>query len=160
MKVRSWSARKGASANLDSPGANLDSRVAYLDSRAASSTPSGARNAALLSIALSLMGLSGCAMTLLNGASGGGSASTAATPATQDDRTASQTAADDAITTSVRSRLKANPALKPFNLAVDTHDGVVTLRGEVAKAYERNAAQLDARAVKGVKSVTNLLRVR
>ena len=49
---------------------------------------------------------------------------------------------------------------KPFNLGVDTHDGIVTLRGQVANVEQRNAAQLEARAVKGVKTVQNLITVR
>ena len=51
-------------------------------------------------------------------------------------------------------------ALKPLNLAVDTYDGVVTLRGQVNKVEQRNAAQNEARAVKGVKAVQNQLTVR
>ena len=109
--------------------------------------------------AISLTCLSGCAMALLNGASGGGGSTASSSPAPAT-RPASQIAADDAITAAVRSRLSTNPALKPFNLAVDTHDGVVTLRGQVAKVEQRTAAQIDARAVKGVKSVANLLTVR
>ena len=54
----------------------------------------------------------------------------------------------------------ANAALRPFKLAVDTHDGVVTLRGQVNNVEQRNAAQLEARAVKGVKAVKNELTVR
>ncbi|MEP7244683.1 MAG: BON domain-containing protein [Gammaproteobacteria bacterium] len=107
----------------------------------------------------SLVALCGCAMALLNGASGGGGSTTSSSPSPAR-RPASQIAADDAITAAVRSRLGTNPALKPFNLAVDTHDGVVTLRGQVAKVEQRNYAQSDARAVKGVKSVANLLTVR
>jgi BON domain len=117
----------------------------------------------------------GCALAMLNGAAGaggstqGGSTQGGSTQggSTQggstdqpDQRAASQRAADDAISTAVRSRLAANPAVRPFNLGVDTHDGVVTLRGQVAKVAQRNAAQLDARAVHGVKSVQNLITVR
>ncbi len=54
----------------------------------------------------------------------------------------------------------ANPVLKAFNLSVATYDGVVTLRGQVARVEQRNAAQLDARSVKGVKSVQNRVTVR
>jgi osmotically-inducible protein OsmY len=108
-------------------------------------------------LAAALM-VGGCAVGMLRGAasSGGGSTSSGSTSSTA----ASRKAADDAISTSVRSKFAVNAALKPFNLLVDTHDGVVTLRGQVAKVEQRNAAQLDARAVKGVKSVQNLITVR
>jgi hyperosmotically inducible protein len=111
---------------------------------------------ALVSLAMvSLVMLTGCAMAMLSGAASAGGSG-----ASQDRRSASRIAADDAITTAVRSKLSADPALKTLNLSVDTHDGVVTLRGQVAKVGQRNAAQLDARAVKGVKAVQNLLTVR
>jgi osmotically-inducible protein OsmY len=99
--------------------------------------------------------LSGCAVAMLKGAAGSGSHENS-----QDTRSASQIAADDSISTAVRSKLAANPALKPFNLGVDTHDGVVTLQGVVAKVAERAAAERDARAVRGVKAVRNQLTVR
>jgi hyperosmotically inducible protein len=106
---------------------------------------------------------SGCAVGMLRGAaSSGGSAAPApsSSTASQGTRTASQQAADNAISTSVRSKLAANAATKAFNLSVDTHDGVVTLRGQVSKVEQRNAAQLDARSVNGVKAVQNLITVR
>ena len=73
---------------------------------------------------------------------------------------ASTANADMAISTSVRSRFAASTALKPLKLVVDTHDGVVTLRGQVNNVEQRNAAQLEARAVSGVKAVKNELTVR
>jgi osmotically-inducible protein OsmY len=117
------------------------------------------RIGAMLAAAL-LVG--GCAVGMLRGAaSAAGSAPTSSGSASRPEgRTASQRAADDAISTSVRSKFAANAALKPFNLIVDTHDGIVTLRGQVTRVEQRNAAQLDARAVKGVKSVQNLITVR
>jgi len=106
--------------------------------------------------------LSGCAAAMLGGAarSGGSSGSGSTGSAGQAGHAASQRAADNAISTAVRSRLGANAALKPLKLAVDTHDGVVTLRGQVNNVAQRNAAQLEARAVKGVKAVKNELTVR
>lgn len=114
--------------------------------------------------------LQGCALAMLNGAaSSGGSGSTSSSGSAsssrgsapkQGSRTAAQLAADNAISTSVRSRFAANPSLKTLKLIVDTHDGVVTLRGQAAKVEQRNAAQTEARAVKGVKSVQNFIVVR
>ncbi len=60
----------------------------------------------------------------------------------------------------VRSRFGAHPALKTLKLSVDTHDGVVTLRGQVNNVDQRGVAQLEARAVQGVKVWKNELSVR
>jgi hyperosmotically inducible protein len=109
--------------------------------------------ALIAALMIATFGLGGCALAMLNGAasSGGGSSSA---PAPARNRT------DDAISTSVRSKLAADPALKALNLSVDTHDGVVTLRGRVAKVEQRNAALADARSVAGVRSVQNLITVK
>ena len=69
-------------------------------------------------------------------------------------------AADNAISNSVRTRLTANAALKGLNIYVDTHDGIVTLRGQVAKVEQKSAAEANARSVQGVRSVQNLITVR
>jgi len=106
---------------------------------------------------------------MLSGAAGSGSSgagqgtasgSSRSGAGSADRRPASQVAADNSISTAVRSRFVANPALKPLNLTVDTHDGVVTLRGQVNKVELRNAAQDEARAVKGVRAVQNQVTVR
>jgi osmotically-inducible protein OsmY len=112
--------------------------------------------------------LSGCAVAMLGGAarSGGssgasgtaGSSNGAASPATS--RSSSQLAADNAISTGVRSRFSANAGLRALKLTVDTHDGIVTLRGQVNDDGQRKAAQLEARAVSGVKAVKNELVVK
>jgi hyperosmotically inducible protein len=90
---------------------------------------------------------------MLNGAASSGGGSSSAPPATR-------SSSDGAISTAVRSKLAADPAVKTFNLTVDTHDGVVTLRGQVGSVGQRNAAAADARAVAGVKSVQNLITVK
>jgi hyperosmotically inducible periplasmic protein len=119
--------------------------------------------AKVLGIIAATLVLSGCAMAMLSGAarSGGQSSggSTASVPAKPVARPASQVTADNATSTAVRSRLAANVSLRGLKLAVDTHDGVVTLRGQVNSVEQRNAAQLEARAVKGVKAVKNELTV-
>jgi osmotically-inducible protein OsmY len=108
-------------------------------------------------------------MAMLKGASGSGgsSAGTAGTAQSSGQtsgrssgRSSGQQAADSALSTSVRSKFAANPALKALNLSVDTHDGIVTLRGQAANVGQKNAAQTDAGAVKGVRSVQNLITVR
>src|SRR5262245_45822715 len=74
--------------------------------------------------------LQGCAVGMLKGAASSGSGGSGTS---QPARTSAPSAADNAISTSVRSRFAQNAALKGLNLSVDTHDGVVTLRGQVAK---------------------------
>ena len=104
--------------------------------------------------------LAGCAVGLLKGAAGAGSGSSGGAPGSSSGGSSSTVAADSAISTSVRSRLVANTALKGLNIMVDTHDGVVTLRGQVSKVEQKTAAEVNARSVKGVRSVQNLLTVR
>ena len=127
--------------------------------RPASVGPAGLSRATLTlaTVFLATSMLGGCALAMLNGAASSGGASSGGAPPAQ---TASHKAADDAISTSVRSKFAASPVLKALNLSVATQDGVVTLRGQVASVEQRNAAQLDARAVKGVRSVQNLITVR
>ena len=121
-------------------------------------------NATRLGIVVLLAVLqSGCALAMVNGAanSGGSSSSSGSSGSTSTSSAPVQPAvSDDAISTSVRSRFAANSALKTLNLSVGTHDGVVTLRGQVAKVDQRTAAETQARAVRGVKSVQNLIVVR
>jgi hyperosmotically inducible protein len=115
----------------------------------------------ILGIMTACVVLSGCAMAMLGGAASSGSQSASGSgTASPAGRPASQAVADSSIATSVRSRLSANAALKPLKIAVDTHDGVVTLRGQVNNVEQRNAAQLEVRAVAGVKGVKNELTVR
>jgi osmotically-inducible protein OsmY len=110
-------------------------------------------------LALTML-VGGCAVGLLRGAASSGGTSPASSTAGRGSGTASRQAADNAISTSVRSKLAANAATKPFNLLVDTHDGVVTLRGQVTKVETRTAAEAQARSVTGVKGVQNLITVR
>jgi osmotically-inducible protein OsmY len=122
----------------------------------------GIARAAWIPVILSLSVLaSGCAVGLLRGAaSSGGSSSSGSSTGGQNSGSASRQAADNAISTSVRSRLAANAATKPFNLLVDTHDGIVTLRGQVTKVETRTVAEAQARSVSGVRGVQNLITVR
>jgi osmotically-inducible protein OsmY len=110
------------------------------------------------------MVLSGCAAAMLGGAarSGGSQPASGAAGGTASSasRPASQAVSDSSISTAVRSRFGANAALKPLKIVVDTHDGVVTLRGQVNNVEQRNAAQLEARAVPSVRGVKNELTVR
>jgi len=108
---------------------------------------------AVVALIIATAMLGGCALAMLNGAASSGSGSSGAPPP-------ARSSTDNAISTAVRSKLAADPAVKTFNLSVDTHDGVVTLRGQVANVGQRSAAVADARAVQGVKSVQNLITVK
>jgi hypothetical protein len=116
--------------------------------------------AAIIAI-MAAAALSGCAVAMLNGAAHtGGSAPAPASSGTSGAPGRSQVASDGAISTAVRSRFNANASLKALKIGVDTHDGVVTLRGQVNTVEQRNAAQAEARAVVGVQGVNNQLTVR
>lgn len=68
--------------------------------------------------------------------------------------------ADDAtITADVKVKLSKAPSLKDAKIEVSTADGVVTLDGTVKSKQAKGAATKMAKAVKGVKSVTNNLTI-
>ena len=66
---------------------------------------------------------------------------------------------DAAITAAVKSKLAADGDINPFNIDVDTNEGVVTLQGRVEKAEARAEAEELARTTDGVKRVINLIKV-
>ena len=67
---------------------------------------------------------------------------------------------DDAtITAEVKAKLAADGDINPFNIDVDTNEGVVTLQGRVAKEEARTKAEQLARDTDGVRRVINLVKV-
>lgn len=66
---------------------------------------------------------------------------------------------DAALTTKVKSKLAADPEVNPFNIDVDTQDGIVTLRGQVEDAEAKTEAGKLARNTDGVRGVRNLIEV-
>lgn len=66
---------------------------------------------------------------------------------------------DAAITTKVKAKLAADGDINPFNIDVDTNEGVVTLQGRVAKEEARTKAEQLARETEGVRRVINLVKV-
>jgi len=66
---------------------------------------------------------------------------------------------DSWLTTKTKAKLFADRHVKGRKISVDTHAGVVTLRGKVESALSKNAAERIARGVDGVKGVTSLLQV-
>jgi hyperosmotically inducible periplasmic protein len=68
-------------------------------------------------------------------------------------------ASDPGITTAVKSKLLADPAVSGLKIDVDTSEGVVTLSGHVKSNAERETAVRIARETDGVKRVTDMLTV-
>lgn len=67
---------------------------------------------------------------------------------------------DTVITTKVKSEILEEPGLKSAEINVETFKGVVQLSGFVSSQAAIDKAVQVARAVKGVKSVTNSMRVK
>jgi len=69
-------------------------------------------------------------------------------------------AADDAtITAKIHAKLATDGDLSPFNIAVTTNEGVVTLKGRVTKEDAREKAERYARETDGVQRVIDLVKV-
>ena len=66
---------------------------------------------------------------------------------------------DAAITAKVKAKLAADGDINPFNIDVDSNEGVVTLQGRVAKEEARTKAEQLARDTDGVTRVINLIKV-
>jgi hyperosmotically inducible periplasmic protein len=74
--------------------------------------------------------------------------------------TAAGTVKDMRITTEVKARLVADPALSALAIDVDTQGGRVQLRGSAPSAASRDNAAVLAAGVDGVASVDNQLVVK
>lgn len=66
---------------------------------------------------------------------------------------------DTVITTKIKAKITVNPDLNPFNINVDTKEGVVTLRGTVTSMNSKEEAERIARDTDGVERVQNMLDV-
>ena len=66
---------------------------------------------------------------------------------------------DTEITTKIKAKITGDGDLSPFNINVDTKDGVVTLRGTVKSMESKQEAEKIARETSGVKKVDNMLQV-
>jgi len=83
-----------------------------------------------------------------------------AAEATKDTQGANEQPVKDSwITSKAKMALVADKRTKARQIKVETQAGVVTLRGKVATAEERGAAEEIARGISGVKSVNNTLQV-
>jgi len=82
-------------------------------------------------------------------------------PPTQSPPSTVGTLVDDAvITTSVKSALLADPAIKSFDLQVETLKGTVQLSGIVDNQGQIDQAVQIARAIEGASDVKNDLKVK
>lgn len=79
--------------------------------------------------------------------------------ACQSTRTTGEQVDDGVIVTKVKAKLAADGDINPFNIDVDSNDGVVTLQGTVAKDSARSGAERHARDTDGVRRVINLIKV-
>jgi osmotically-inducible protein OsmY len=96
---------------------------------------------AALAISLTLLAVSGCAVT-------------------RGQETVGAYVDDVGISTMVRSRFFEDKDVAGSSIGVETLNGTVMLSGFAKNTMERNKAETIARGVKGVKSVKNEIAVR
>ncbi len=80
--------------------------------------------------------------------------------ATRTQESTGQYVDDSTITSKVKAEILGDPALKVFDISVETFKGVVQLSGFVNSAEIRSRAAVVAGRVSGVKSVKNDLIVK
>jgi osmotically-inducible protein OsmY len=78
--------------------------------------------------------------------------------ANEEDKSA-QPMSDTMITTKVKAELAKDRDTKAKDIHVETRNGVVHLNGAVSSMAEKDKAEQDVRAVKGVRDVSNNLKV-
>ncbi|MES1260327.1 MAG: BON domain-containing protein [Acidobacteriota bacterium] len=66
---------------------------------------------------------------------------------------------DDFVNDTVRQKLAADSLVKGGAIEVEVKDGVVTLKGKVQEAKQKDKAERIAKKVNGVKSVTNEIKI-
>ncbi len=72
---------------------------------------------------------------------------------------ASESISDSAITAKVKAKYLADPEINPFNISVETNEGVVYLTGRVKTEDQKDEAEELAENTEGVKRVVNHLEV-
>jgi hyperosmotically inducible periplasmic protein len=70
-----------------------------------------------------------------------------------DSNSASTTASDAVITTKIKAKFTADKIINPFNISVETNNGVVALTGDVRSVTEASRAVQVAEETDGVKNV-------
>jgi len=101
---------------------------------------------------LSLLLLGGCAALVVGGGASGSYPATSAA--------AEQRAADQRISSAIRSELQADRILAGAEISVSTDGGVVTLEGVVVSYAARSQAETLAAGVRGVRVVDNRLKIK
>lgn len=109
--------------------------------------------ARVLGVAVASTMLIGCVPLVIGGAAVGGYY------VGKDDRSADTIAKDGAITAAVKSRFIGDKYVDAFDINVDTHEGIVTLHGDVTNTIAREQAEKLASGVNGVRQVDNQIRV-
>ena len=103
--------------------------------------------------AVALLPLAGCVPLAIGGAAAGGYY------VGQDERPPGVIASDGRITTAIKARFFQDKYVDVMRISVETYEGIVTLRGEVASALPREQAERLASTVDGVKSVRNEIKI-
>lgn len=106
-----------------------------------------------LLLVLATVVTSGCGALVVGGAAGGGYY------VAQDERDAEQISRDAAVTARINSRYVRDGLVSAMDVNVDTHNGVVTLRGTVPSDQAAHRAVELARTTKGVTRVVSRLTV-
>jgi len=96
-----------------------------------------------------VMALTGCASLLVSKPRGSGQSN------------GSSISSDDArMTNQINAALIREPGISSLDVYVNTHQGVVTLKGYISSHKMKNRASDVAASVAGVKSVRNQLRLK
>ena len=67
---------------------------------------------------------------------------------------------DEDIARYIRQALKLDSDVPDERITVQVHNGLATLEGNVSATLQKEAAEADARKVRGVLDVTNLIDVQ
>jgi len=109
-----------------------------------------ARVLAMVSAAAALL-LGGCVAAVIGNAPNSGTVA--------DSRARGEATANATLASTVRARLGSDTQLRQAPITVSAAAGIVTLRGNVASAAQRVAAERTVRSVAGVSAVNNQLEV-
>ena len=104
-------------------------------------------------IVLAVNVLSGCTVALIGGSAVGGYM------IGEDDRKVGRIVDDAIITTEVKALLLGDSQIESFQISIDTHQGIVTLSGNVPSKRMIDRAIELTRTVEGIEEINSLLRV-
>lgn len=104
-------------------------------------------------IVLAVNVLSGCTVALIGGSAVGGYM------IGEDDRKVGRIVDDAIITTEVKALFLGDSQIESFKISIDTHQGIVTLSGNVPSKRMIDRAIELTRTVDGIEEINSLLRV-